>query len=237
MILFISPAKTFRKNDISYQQAPFFLKEATYINKQLKALPIETLKKKMKLSDKLATQVYTDYQNFNKHHQAAIHSYYGHQYKHIDIDSLEQHYHDQIKQHVFILSGLYGILNAYDDISFYRLEMQDKTLFNLYQYWKPKIKAYIDTHYKHEVIYNLCSNEYGQLIDYLDQCITIDIYQLKNDKLKIHSMEAKRMRGLFVHHLIQNPNIDIKQLIIDGYHYSKNHSTDKHYVFIKEIAL
>lgn len=235
MIILISPAKTFKKSDISYGQKPFFLDEANTLINQLKIMSKTDLRKKMKLSDKLTDEVYQYYQNFNQIHQAAIHSYYGHQYKQINIDQLEQKYHDNIKKHLYILSGLYGILNAYDDISFYRLEMMNKSLGNLYAFWKDKMTKYINTHHQHEVIYNLCSDEYGKLVKHLDQVITIHIYQHKNNTLSIHSMEAKRMRGLFVQHIIKNPDIDIKTLNIDGYKFSKVYTDDHQYYFIKEL--
>lgn len=234
MIILISPAKTFKKTDISYHKKPFYLNEAITLVERLKHLSKSDLKKQMKLSDKLTDEVYQFYQNFNQIHQAAIHSYHGHQYKHINIDQLEQKYHDNIKKHLYILSGLYGILNAFDDISFYRLEMMNKSLGNLYAFWKDKLTDYFNTYHQHEVIYNLCSDEYGKLVKHLDQVITIHIYQHKNNNLSIHSMEAKRMRGLFVQHIIKNPHMDIKSLNIDGYKFSTDHSDEHQYYFIKE---
>lgn len=233
MIIFISPAKTFHITQISYNQKPFFYRIAKALNKELKALSILDISSKMKVSTKLAEQIKYDYETFDKANYAAIFSYYGHQYKNLDIDTLYPKYKGNISK-LYILSGLYGILNAFDDISHYRLEMENKTIKNLYTYWKPKVTKYIKTYHHDQTIINLCSDEYGKLIKDLEQTITIDFYQRKNNQLSIHSMEVKKMRGLFTRHLLSNDDVDIKKIVIDGYIFDQSLSDHHHYLFIKE---
>jgi cytoplasmic iron level regulating protein YaaA (DUF328/UPF0246 family) len=236
MIICISPAKTFNLQPYSINQKPYLNKGAHMMIDQLKLLDKKTIVKKMSVSDKLADQIMYDYNHFGEKKNAAIFSYYGHQYRHFNVATLDPSYYPNLKKHLFILSAVYGILNALDDISVYRLEMQDKTIMNLYDYWSPKIPAYIRKFHKNETIINLCSKEYGRIIENLDHTINIEIYQKKQNKLSIHSMEAKRMRGLFARCLIENPSTDLKTLSIDGYCFNHEKSDEHHYIYIKEIV-
>ncbi len=236
MIVLISPAKTFNIRPYSKGLTPYYNMEAQELIKSLKKLDKNTIIKKMKVSEKLATQIMEDYKNFGKTKNSAIFSYYGHQFKHFDVDSIATNQYDTIAQSLYILSGLYGILNAFDDISPYRLEMQDKTLFNLYDYWHDKIHKFIDTKHKGETIINLCSHEYGQLVDHLEQTITINFSQKIDNNYKIHSMEVKKLRGLFARHLMLNINDDLKSIAIDGYTFDEKLSDDHHYTYVKEIT-
>lgn len=235
MIICISPAKTFNIQPYSINQKPYLNKGAHMMIDKLKTLDKETIIKKMKVSKKLAHQIMDDYAHFGQVTNAAIFSYYGHQYRHFDIASLDPSFYPNLKKHLFILSAVYGILNALDDISVYRLEMQDKSIMNLYDYWSPKIPAYIHKFHQGETIINLCSKEYGKIIEPLENTITIDIFQLKQNKLSIHSMEAKRMRGLFARYLVEHPDANLKHINIDGYHFNEEKSNYHHYVYIKEI--
>lgn len=234
MIIVISPAKTFKVHPLSRNQEPFFLSDAKLLHLKLSKLSKKMITKKMKVSDRLAESIYDQYQHFGENKNAAIFSYFGHQYKHIDAISLIPLYESSLSN-LYILSGLYGLLNAFDDISPYRLEMQDKSIGNLYHFWKPKLTDYIHDKFNQEVIYNLCSDEYGSLIKHLDQTITIEFYQLKHEKLSIHSMEVKKMRGLFARHMIMNPDQDVKTINIDGYHFDPLKSNNQTYIFIKEV--
>lgn len=239
MIIFISPAKTFRKSNIKSSITPVFLNETQKIVTKLQKLSKNDIKTKMRVSDKVAMQTYDYYQSFNKDSQPAIYSYFGHQYRHIDIDSLDQNDLHYMHNHVYIMSGLYGLLRPLDLISFYRLEMQDKTLIDLYAFWSPKIDNHIKTHHKDEILINLASKEYGQIIDHLDQTYTIEFYQIKKGKKSIHSMEAKKLRGLILHYIIKHKIStlnDIKAITIDNYEFNQDLSKNKVITFTKDVS-
>ena len=237
MILFISPAKTFRKTNKTSNNSPIFLEEMKPLLTKLKSLSVKTLENKMKISQKVAETTHNYYQNFNVSLSPAIYTYYGHQYKHINPDDFKEDEITFLNQHLYIMDGLYGLLKPLDLISYYRLEMQDKTIRNLYKYWTPILKEYLNKHHKDDILINLASNEYGQIISDLEQTYTIEFYQLKNNKLRIHSMEAKRLRGLMVNHIVKhqlNSVADLYAIEIDGYRYSQKHSKEKTILFIKE---
>lgn len=238
MIIFISPAKTFRTPKETSTQIPFFSDETKQLIDKLKTLSVKTLEHKMKISEKVAQTTYEYYQNFGKDSYPAIFTYFGHQYKNINPDTLLDEHIQYMNQHLYIMDGLYGLLKPLDLISFYRLEMQDHTIKNLYRFWKPKIISYLNTHHPDDIYINLASNEYGQIIKHLNQTYTIEFYKLKHDQLYTHSMEAKRLRGLMVRTLLSNQINSLEEIYnidLDGYTYSLEHSKNRNIIFIKEI--
>lgn len=238
MILFISPAKTFRKSNINSNLIPIFKKDSDQLAHKLKKLTKPMIKTKMKVSDKVADQTYTYYQTYNEVLQPAIYSYFGHQYRHINPDDYTQDDIHYMQNHLYIMSGLYGLLKPLDLISFYRLEMQDQSITNLYDFWRPKIISHLKTNHKDDILINLASKEYGQLIDFLDQTYTIEFYQIKKDKPYIHSMEAKMLRGLMTTHIIKHQLSsieDIKSIKINNYTYNQELSKMRLITFTKVV--
>ncbi len=238
MILFISPAKTFRMTPIKPTDKPIFLTEAHYLVQCLQKISLKALKTNMKLSDKIAEQTHLYYQNFNLSTAPAIYSYFGHQFKHIAPDTLDKEIISYMNQHLYILSGLYGLLRPLDGLSSYRLEMQDQTITNLYNFWSDKIINHINMHHKNQLLINLASHEYGQLIEHLDNVYTILFYQIKHKKTSIHSMEAKKLRGLMTRHILTEKIDDLKTLksvVIEGYTYNDTLSNDKTIVYTKVV--
>ena len=238
MILFISPAKTFRKTTQTSDHQPVMKSESLPLLTKLKRMSVKTLANHMNISLKVAETTHEYYQNFDINSSPAIYTYFGHQYKHINPDALSIEQINFMNDHLYILDGLYGLIRPLDLISYYRLEMQDKTIRNLYKYWTPKITAYLNQNHQDDILINLASNEYGQIIKDLNQTYTIEFYQQKNDKLSIHSMEAKKLRGLMVHHICKhqlNSLDDLYQVEIEGYRYHQKHSKEKTLLFIKEL--
>jgi uncharacterized protein len=237
MILFISPAKTFNRSMQKADQTPFFQSYTHQLIKHLQSLTLKQLKDDMKLSEKVAQKTYQYYQTFNQHLQPAIYTYYGHQYRFIDINSFSEKQVKYLNHHLYIFSGLYGLLKPLDLISFYRLEMMDKSFMNLYDFWTPKITSYLEKNHKDDILINLASNEFGQIIKHMDHVYTIEFYILKNDKPTIHSMEAKKLRGLFTKHImIQKIKTisQLKKICVEGYIYNPKLSTNDTLLFTKE---
>lgn len=233
MIILLSPAKTFNKALCPYASEPVFYEEAKYLVKKLKKRSLTSLQESMHLSKRLATSVKNDYLCFDTRKTAAIHGYYGHQFRHFDVDSLEEKGLNHRIKSIYMLSGLYGLVNAYDGISPYRLEMKDHTIMNLYQFWQPKLADYLTKAFDQDIIYNLCSDEYGKLVRDLDHVISIQFLNQRHDELTIHAMEAKRMRGLFARHLVMHPHDDVKSIVIDDYHFQENLSNQHTYTYVR----
>lgn len=239
MKIILSPAKTFAKDLIERQQAPFYEKEAYQLIKMLKKTKSSILKKKMKLSDALLEEVTSFLADFGKKTYQAITTYEGQVFKQFGVRSLSFDERAYLNDHFFILSGLYGILKPDDGISLYRLEMKDHTLGNLYTFWQTKIADYLKP-YKDEIFINLASDEYSKVLPSDIQMIHIDFIEVENNQDYRLSMRVKTMRGLFaryiVKHKITNP-LDLKKIAIEGYLFNPKRSDESNYTFIKEVSL
>lgn len=237
MLIFISPAKTFSSTLVPAEQKPSFLAEAKQLIEQLKMFSVANLKKKMHLSDALAKTTYDDYQTFGEKTAPAIFSYAGQQYRYLNAQSLNPQALDWLNNHLYIISGLYGLLRPLDAISRYRLEMQDTSITSLYPFWMPKMENYLK-HSGKQIFINLASKEYSQVLTPFKQMITIQFYQLKKEKLSIHSMELKKMRGLFLRamalHEVKSLE-DIKKIAIENYLYEASLSNNHLLMFVKKM--
>lgn len=236
MKIFISPAKTFTKYEMTSMIEPHFQKNAKQLMSRLKRMDATTLKKSMKLSDSLLQEVISFIKGFGHKTYQALFTYGGQAFKQLDPISLSEDDIAYANNHLYILSGLYGILKPLDGISYYRLEMQDKTMMNLYDYWKPKLNDYLSSH--DDLYINLASQEYSKVLPEHLNMITIDFIEQKQGIDLKQSMAIKTMRGLFARHLIMHRTEkleDIKKIVIHDYHYDPSRSTDTYYLFKKEV--
>ncbi|MFH0766491.1 MAG: YaaA family protein [Bacillota bacterium] len=236
MLILLSPAKTFARTIVPFETRPIFINDALSLISKLRLFSVATFVNKMKISKNLAIQVHHDYQTFDLNPSCAIYAYAGYLYKGLDINHFDEESLDYLKSHLYILSGLYGIVRPFDGISFYRLEIKDKIIRDLYAYWKPKIKKYLKKHHSDEILINLASMEYSKVLHHHLNVITISFFEIIDGKPRAISMHIKMMRGKMARYLITQ-KIDslaqIKSVIIDDYYFDAAKSTPKEYVFIK----
>lgn len=238
MKILLSPAKTFAKELILANDLPYFEHEAKHLMNALKKVPHTTIQNKMKLSDDLLIEVLFYIKSFGKTKYQAIYTYAGQAFKSFEVKTLDQDSLDYMENHLYILSGLYGILKPRDGISLYRLEMQDQTITNLYTYWKPKLKRYIHTFFQDELIINLASEEYRKALPESDHIYTIDFIEIEHEAIKRRSMTIKTMRGKFARYLITHKltHLDqIKSIVLDDYQYDSSRSKGNTIVYVKEV--
>ena len=246
MKIVITPAK--RMNDnidyIDVESLPVFLPQTEELLGILKTLKVDEVKKMLGCNDQIAQIAYLNYQmmDLKKDTVPALLAYEGIQYKYMSPNSLNFEELEYIEKHLRILSGFYGILNPFDGVVPYRLEMMAKfkTNFckNLYDFWKDDL--YKELTKESRVVLNLASKEYSKTIEkYLtseDIFVTVIFGSLKDNKIKVKATEAKMARGLMVRFMAQN-NIDnledVKKFSDLGFKFSKEHSNDKEFVFIK----
>ncbi len=237
MKLILSPAKTFSKLKHPYRTLPLFDHEANLLVKKLQKRSIKQLMDMMKISEKIAQTVYHDYHIFGHDRYAAIYLYDGQAFKGLDVAHMNLKTKQMMYENLFILSGLYGLLRPLDGISKYRLEMQDKNLGNLYTFWKPKLNAYLNECLRGELLINLASFEYSQVITYAPM-ITIDFRQVKDGKIQSMSMYTKKARGMMARLLLEREIKDQDEIInltFDGYIYQKDLSDSKTMIFMKAL--
>ena len=249
MIIVISPAKSQNfdelKQSYDYTQ-PIFKNEIELLVNKLKHYEIEEIEKLMKISPRLATEVFEKHNNFDStkynipHSKAAIFTFSGDVYKGLDATTLNKETIDYAQNHLLMLSGLYGIIRPLDLIQAYRLEMGTKIKIDeqiLYKYWQTKSTAALNKFFEkqqNKILINLASNEYSQSINrklLKANWLDIDFKENKDGIFKTIGIHAKKARGLMSRYILENKieNIeDIKTFNMNGYQFnaefSKNNS-------------
>lgn len=235
-----SPAKKQQygtwQNDLP-MQLPIFQEEISVLNSYLQTKSISELAEMMDISRALAELNYSRISNFKDqwstdHTGPAILSFKGDAYRSLDAESLNNKDLIWANDHIYIISGLYGLLRPMDQLQYYRLEMKTKlTGFshkNLYEFWGNKLSNYIGT----EQVINLASSEYSKAIN-IPNITRIDFKDKYQSGYKTIGVKAKRARGLMLRWIIQNRVTNTEQLkaFDNGYYYNKNMSTSNNWVY------
>ncbi|MGD9910447.1 MAG: YaaA family protein [Candidatus Izemoplasmatales bacterium] len=236
MKFIISPSKTMVGyfNQKYEATIPPFQDDAFKIVKKMKKFTIEELMQSYVCSEKIAVDNQERFNHFGSDIFHALFSYTGHQYKNINPVNLNEEAIHFLQDHLVILSGLYGALRPLDGISLYRLPMDFK-LNNrkMSQLHKKKLKEL----FAGETLINLASEEYSNVISKDINMITIDFLYENKGKMKIDSMEAKKMRGLFVRYIAENKIDSLNNLrLFDqfGYRFNEEFSSEKRLVYLKK---
>lgn len=246
MKIIISPAKKMNidTDSLPHESLPHFLPEAKALLEKLKSMDYHELKKLWACSDALAKM------NFERLHTMdfenkltpAILSYEGIQYQYMAPGVFEYTQYAYIKKHLYIVSGMYGLLRPFDGVAPYRLEMQAKlsgdAYKNLYGFWKDKLAKKLSE--ESSTIINLASKEYSKSISNdlpkNISFITCFFTQLKDGKLIEKGTECKMARGEMVRFMAENNISDpenIKYFDKLNYKFSDKDSNKNNFVFIK----
>lgn len=241
MKIILSPAKKMKIFETNTKLSkPLFIDEAKKIYHTMMAMSYEKLKELWVCNDKIAVESYRylKLMDFENNLSPAIYTYNGIQYQYLAAHLLEDEYLEYLKNNVYILSGFYGLLRAFDAINLYRLEMQAKLKIdnqNIYEFYGEKVfKVLTETN---EVIINLASKEYSKLVetkmsDY--PFINIEFVEKLKDKYVSKGVRVKMARGAMARYIIENkitnPELikDFKQM---GYCFSEDLSNDRNFVF------
>jgi cytoplasmic iron level regulating protein YaaA (DUF328/UPF0246 family) len=143
--------------------------------------------------------------------------------------------------HLFILSGLYGVLRACDSVHPYRLEMgykfPDEPYTSLYSFWNRRIADILPPS---NIVINLSAVEYTKaVLPYLKEARIITpkfmTFDQKSQMPKFVTVHAKIARGAFARWLIQNriEAVDALSTFNDlGYQFDAELSTPDSPVFV-----
>ncbi len=233
MKIIISPSKTLKKQpcDLNPTQ-PLFIDKALFIKNKLLNDDVSTIEKRMKVSNKLAQNIYEGLRDDTK--VPALYYYTGTVFKQLELSSYTSNHHEYLKNHLYILDALYGCLRYLDEISFYRLDyLCQLDDIHLYDYWQDSIDQLLRDE---DYIINLASQEYAKQVNH-PNLITIDFAIRKDNQLKRPSMHVKKARGSMLNYLIKHEVNDLntlKSINIDGFQFDQGLSTPHHYVFIKD---
>lgn len=249
MKIILSPAKLMRPHQVPFTGKPIFLKEAKVLMKNLKEWSAKELSTRMKLSEVKAKETFQIIQSWGaKKNQVntspALFAYIGEAFKALDADTCSQDELAYLQQHLFILSGIYGILKPLDQIEMYRLEMAQRGVapegVSLYEFWRIKVENYMSKALaKEELLLNLASSEYSDLIQapkLRSRMVTPQFFEANNGQLKAVSVFSKQARGTMARWCAQNA-IDnaeeIKNFTGLGYTFVAAQSSTTDWVFIR----
>lgn len=254
MKIIISPAKSLNfESEVTNKlhTKPAFLKQSKQINAVLKKLKPAELSSLMSISDQLAELNWQrnklrKYQltELNNTVRQAVFAFNGDVYMGLDAYALNNTQMAYLQQHLYILSGLYGLLKPLDAIEAYRLEMGTKLKVadkkDLYDFWKDTVTTALNKGYKKgDVLINLASSEYFNVVDKKTlkaTIITPEFKDYKDGKLKMIGFFAKKARGLMVRYMAEKniTNVEeIKQFNLEGYGFDGNLSTNNKWVFTR----
>ena len=233
MIFVISPTKEMKEEQCHRTKSlPFFIDDAKLLVDKLQQLSVVDIMRDMKVNEKIAQQNKQRYEDmhFDTEGRCAIDTYFGLQFKQLQLDAYDASMLRYLNHHVRILSGLYGVLKPFDSIYPYRLEMQYKP-FALYAFWEEKLRAY----FKGKKIINVASKEYAKVLQ--GDILHIEFKLRKADALVTQSTQVKMARGKFMDYVVRNKVEtlqQLKQFKEDGYAFEEANSSKHTYVFVKE---
>jgi cytoplasmic iron level regulating protein YaaA (DUF328/UPF0246 family) len=253
----LSPAKTMSfdgdASRITTATQPHFQKEATGLVKLLQAYDEKSLAKLMSISPKLAAlnvQRFVDFaaKPTSKTVQApSILAYQGDTYVGLRAQDFTKAELTKAQKHIGILTGLYGVLQPFDLIQPYRLEMgtglSAPTFKNLYAFWGDRLTDRVNElveENKAKAVIGLASQEYFKAINVKKLSVPFiqcDFKEEKNGKFQTVGLFAKRARGMMaryiVEHDIKDPQ-DVRGFDTDSYRFNTSLSDDSQFVFTRK---
>lgn len=233
MLVLVSPTKTQNVYPGESINDSSFMKSQQKILKVLQSYDYEDLKKNMKISDKIATALLENLNNFDESN-IAVHTYQGASFKPLDVDSWDKEY---AQDHFGILSALYGIVKPFNPIGLYRLDFLMTFDINLYDEWQDQITDYLNL--QNKTIVSLASQEYEKMIltdKLINDFIRLDFKEHVDGKYVTKSTYAKTARGKAANHIIANKiqSIeDLKEMSFDNYKFNKDLSSATEIIFTR----
>lgn len=242
MKIIFSPTKSQHTDLDSIKGKKILFPEKTHhLQKLLRALTIDEIKKIFKVSDNIAEKTYRQYQEIEPQHVIALQLFAGTSFKQLESVQHDEKATRYVNDHLVIFSALYGVLEPFISIFPYRLDMYDRVLSedlkykDLYEFWRTEMERYFKNE---ELIINLASKEYSAMVpnSWQGDMITVHFIIVNGDIEKVLSMDVKKQRGKLLNYMIKNQILDIKKLYkysSDGYVYDAKKSDIQNMYFIK----
>ena len=246
MLILISPAKRMRSH-VDFLDAkgkPPFLKQSKRLLEELKTKGLVEIQHLLHCNEGIAKEAMQQYQSMDIEYGKvpALLAFDGIQYTYMRPDLFSDEAFCYCEQHLYILSGFYGVLGSMDGVCPYRLELDNpfsaSFCKNLYAYWKDDLYRYVAA--KDYCLLDLTSKQYGKIIRrYQDddvRIVTCRFYEKEPSGLKEKGVYVKMARGEMVRWLAES-NItrveDVKAFSKLEYSYSEKHSHHEEFVFIR----
>lgn len=242
-IIIISPSKTQNLKPVNSietmaLQGPKFYKETQQLYKLIKKLDKEAFSSALGVKGKKLDEAFEAYNKWeHETSQAAIGLYTGSVFKAIRWHSYTQEAYTYMNEHLRILSAFYGVLKPFDAVKPYRLDMSARIFTNgPAAFWSDKFTKELN---QAGTVVNLASDEFSKLV-HLPMIHIHFKERTESGALVTKSTYAKMARGAMVDFAICNLVEEVealKNFSWEGYTYSKVHSTEIEWTFIREGGL
>ena len=225
-------------------QPPCFIKQAEALANQLRAMDNKAIQAFYQTSDAMTLKVSETLSQWKKSGSgAALFSFKGDAFGQLNPGSLSGKAQIRANEQLIIVSGLYGMLRPMDQISPYRLDMNQRLNDqSLRAYWASIVTQQLDQRLEPGgMVLNLASQEYAQVIlrDQLKahQWVDVQFLQKKDGASRQMSVFSKQARGLMARHLCSIEHADlnhIKAFQADGYRLDRLNSTESQLTFTRK---
>jgi len=232
--ILLAPSKTMTASPKSPPVQPLFFSQKNHLLEIITSYSLKELEALYDVSKPIALENKKRFEDFQEKHEA-YHAYTGYMFKMMAKETLPLEAETYLRNHLLIVSGLYGLVRMNDTIGLYRLPMGVSLEKPLAQFWKKELTHALQG----EWVVDLLSQEYRDAfnVDALN-LTTIDFVQFKNKKPSRPAMVLKKCRGLMVKamalHNIQTKEA-LKTLVIDGFTYDEAASHNSLMVFQKDV--
>lgn len=243
MKFLIPPAKEMRTHSQGHHVSlPDKSQPILKILAQVNPSELEKIYKIKSDAAKIEAQHLTALQNGKALSYPALELFNGLMYRQIDRDltKLDIKF---TREHIFITSAFYGIINALADIAEHRLDFNCKIQVNgrsLKNYWRPVYDDFLKSIMNNEPVISLLSSEFESVFSpqLAKSLIRITFQEESAGQLKTHSTISKKGRGQLLNQIIKQKiqtTEALKTVNFSGFSYRQELSTDQHLVFIKTV--
>lgn len=245
--ILLHSSKTMKAIDTSQTseiQPPLLKSKAKELVSYIRTLSLEQLQKSMHITPALAEKTARMYESWDDQAEGlpAIDCYLGDIYSGLQAQRFSEQDRAYANEHLYILSGLYGVVRALDTIQPYRLEMGYSLpeIKSLYAFWGDSIVKQLPG--GRDVI-NVSAVEYTKaVLPHLEdsvKIITPKFYTIspKTGQPTFVTVHTKIARGAFARWVIQNTveeTADLKGFNELGYVYDASLSTADEPVFVAQ---
>ena len=249
MQILISPAKKMRMDPetMAWRELPLLLPRTEQVLAAPRRLRYQEARQLWACSDAIAEPHYAAlaHMDLRRNLTPALLAYQGIQYQYLAPQVLEAGAWAYLQEHLWILSGFYGLLRPLDGVVPYRLEMQAPLAVgearDLYQFWGSSL-AGIVTAEDPEVL-NLASREYARSVEpWLGpSCreVTCVFGELRDGRVIQKATQAKMARGEMVRFLAERQAASMEEAKgfnrLD-YCFCEELSTENQWIFLKKCG-
>lgn len=247
MLAIMSPARNTHPASLVGMEpdCPLFPHKTKQLVEVMRGYDPGELERLLDVSPEKALEIFVRYRQFDSAAPGtpALLAYYGAAFRNLNVQDFDPEDFSFTREHLRILSALYGLLRPADGILPYRLGMQCDFKIDgqdLYAFWRDGI--YKELFRNGEPVINLASIEYARLVTpYLtpkDHLITCRfLIQKPGGGTRATVSTVRAARGQMARYLIKNRIAEpegLKDFDWAGYRFIRSRSDSFNYVFIQD---